>query len=190
MKKKGFTIIEVIVVIAVVGLTLPVMFSIFFVLFQQQTKVYRLNSIKKEGDYIIRLVENNIKDNATMILRTNSPIPPDDTNKVCFDDLSSYSSTTSLYFLDENSAWFGYTADSRTIASDSANLAAAIDLTSSKILISNFSVSCSRTYTFSQPLVLLSFDICYDSGTGDCNSSRPEEVASLHYQTRIKLRNY
>lgn len=189
MSKKGFTIIEVIIVITVIGLTLPVIFSFYFTLLQQQAKIYRLNTVKKDGDYLINQIENTIKDRATMILSSNLPIPPDSTNKVCFDDSSSYSTTSNLYFLDEDSNWFGYIADSRTISSDSGNLVTPVELASSKTIINNFSISCSRTYSFSPPLILLSFDICYDTGAGVCTSNKPEEVATLHYQTRIKMRN-
>lgn len=189
MKKKGFTIIEILVVITVIGLTLPVMFSIFFVLFQQQTKINRLSAVKKEGDYIISQVNNTVKDRAVSI---HSGKPPDDTNKVCATDISDHGvspTVTSLYFLDKNRLWFGYALNGNSIAFDSVSLASVQNLSSSKIIITNFLISCIRNNLFSPPLISLSFDICYDAGTGDCTSTRPEELVSLHYQTRIKLRN-
>jgi len=186
--KKSFTLIEMIVVVAVIGLTLPVIFSIFFVLFQQQSKIYRLNTIKKEGDYIISLIENNIKNEAVTILSSTSPIPPDATNKKCDTDASSYSSTSGLYFIDKDGLWFGYLINGSTIASSSASLAS-INLTSSKTRISSFSISCSRTYKYSQPSISLSFNIEYCNDVA-CSQIRPEEIASLFYRTKIKLRNY
>lgn len=189
----GFTLIETIVVIAVIGLTLPVIFSIFFVLFREQTKIYRLNTVKKEGDYIINVMENTIKNKAIMTMNNNSPIPPDSTNTVCATDASDYGvspTVSSLYFLDQNGKWFGYIFGAQTISSNSASLTSPVDLTSNKTIISNFSISCMRKYKFSQQLISISFNICYKIGTDDCTSSRSEETASLHYQTRIKLRNY
>lgn len=183
--KNGFTLIETIVVVAVIGLTLPVIFSIFFVLFQQQTKIYRLNTVKKEGDYIISLMENTIKNEAVTIHSAN---PPNDTNKKCAGDSTSYSSTSNLYFLNPNGLWFGYLVNGNTIASSSASLAS-INLTSSKTKVSSFSISCSRTYTYSQPSVSLSFNIEFCNDVA-CSQTRPEEIATLHYQTRIKLRNF
>jgi len=189
MKKlKGFTLIETIVVVGVLGLTLPVIFSIFYVLLQQQTKIYRLNTTKKEGDYAINLIENTIKNQAVSIISSNSPIPPDATNKKCDNDSSSYSSTSGLYFIDKDGSWFGYVVNGDTIASSSAALAS-INLTSSKTHITGFSISCSRTYLYSQPSVSLSFDIKFCNDVG-CAQTRPEEISSLHYQTKIKLRNY
>jgi type II secretory pathway pseudopilin PulG len=186
--KKSFTLIETIVVIAVIGLTFPVIFSIFFVLFQQQTKIYRLNTVKKEGDYIINLIENTIKDRAISIHSNTLPI---DSNKVCATDASNYgiSPTVSrMYFLDKNRSWFGYLVSGNTIASSSASLAS-INLTSSKTKVSSFSISCSRTYMYSQPSVSLSFNIEFCNDVA-CSQTRPEETASLFYKTKIKLRNY
>ncbi len=187
-KNRAFTLIETIVVVAVFGLTLPVIFSIFFVLLQQQTKIFRLNTTKKEGDYVISLIENTIKNDAVMILSNNSPIPPDATNKECDTDSSSYSSNSSLYFLDKEGQWFGYLINGDAIASTSAGLAS-IDLTSTKTRITGFSISCSRAFQYSQPSVGISFDIEFCNDVA-CSQTRPEETSSLHYQTKIKLRNY
>jgi hypothetical protein len=172
----------------VVGLTLPAIFTIFMVLLQQQEKIYRLSTTKREGDYIINLIENTIKNEAVTILSSNSPIPPDSTNTKCDNDSTSYSSISSLYFLNKDGLWFGYLINGNAISSSSASLAS-INLTSSKTRISSFSMSCSRTYAFSQPSVSLSFDIEFCSNVG-CSQTRPEEISSLHYQTKIKLRNY
>ncbi|MFA6016527.1 MAG: type II secretion system protein [Patescibacteria group bacterium] len=185
--KKSFTLIETIVVVAVIGLTLPIIFSIFFVLLQQQTKVFRLNAVKKEGDYIVNLIDNTVRDRAVTILSSTSPIPPT-TNKVCFDDLNPFYSASNLYFLDKDGIWFGYEQNSDTLASASAGQTS-INLTSPKIRVSSFSISCSRTNVYSQPSISLSFNIDYCADVA-CSQTRPEEIASLHYQTRIKLRNY
>lgn len=186
--KKSFTLIETIVVVAVLGLMLPVVFSIFFVLLQQQTKIYRLNTTKKEGDYIISLIGNTIRNDAVTILSNNSPIPPDTTNTECDTDSSLYSSNSNLYFLDKEGAWFGYLINGTAIASSSAALPA-INLNSLKTRITGFSISCSRKFQYSQPSVALSFDIEFCNDVA-CSQTRPEETSSLHYQTKIKLRNY
>jgi len=183
----GFTLIETIVFVAVIGLTLPVLFAIILTLMRQQIKIYRLSQIKRGGDYLINIMENTIKNRAITIHSAT----PSDENTVCGDAGIPYSSTSSLYFLDKDKQWFGYLFDSNSITSNSADLTnPSIDLTSGKTLVSNFSISCSRNSLNSPALILLSFDICYDTGSGVCTSTRPEEITSIHYQTRIKLRNY
>lgn len=182
--KKSFTLIETIVVIGVIGLILPVVFAIFFVLTQQQTKIYRLNTIKKEGDYVVSLIENTIKKDAIAIL--NDPANVD--NPECASASTQYGSTVDIYFLDKRGQWFGYLLSGVAIASDSSSLAQPINLTSTKTKISQFSVNCTRNSTYSQPTLFLSFDIEYCNDV-TCNQTRPEEIALMHYQTRIKLRN-
>lgn len=182
--KKSFTLIETIVVIAVIGITLPVLFTVILTLMRQQVKIYRLSQIKREGDYLISIIENSIRDSAVSIY---SGIP-DDTNVICRDIGTSDVSATQLYFLDKSKQWFGYLSIQNQVASDSASQTPSLN--SNKTIISNFSIYCSRNSTYAAPSVLFSFDICYDTGTGTCDSTRPEEIASLHYQSRVKLRNY
>lgn len=190
MKKRSFTLIETIVVVAVIGITMPVLFVIIFALMRQQVKIYRLSQIKREGDYLINQMENTIKDNAMTI---HSGTPPTDANVVCNNAGVPYplggGTASTIYFLDKENNWFGYTAGSNTVASMSSAHPSA-NLTSSKILVSNFSVSCIRNSIYSSAIILLNFDVCFDTGAGECTSTRPEETSSIHYQTRIKLRNF
>lgn len=182
--KKSFTLIETIVVIAVIGFTLPVLFTLILTLMRQQVKIYRLSQIKREGDYIINTLENSIRDNAIAIYSG----VPSDTNLVCGDIGSSDSNSNQLYFLDKNKQWFGYLSNSNWVASQSASQI--YYLTSSRTLVSYFTIYCSKNTLYTPASVLFSFDICYDTGSGGCDSTRPEEIATLHYQSRVKLRNY
>jgi len=183
--KKSFTLVETIVVVAVIGLTLPVLFATIFILMRQQVKIYRLSQVKKEGDYIINMMENTIRNRAVTIHSGQ----PTDANIVCSStNYPSSGTIDSLYFLDQDRQWLGYLFENNSIALKSAILTSS--LTSSKILVSNFSISCSRSSTYSPASISVNFDICYDTGAGICTSTRPEEITSLHYQMRIKLRNY
>ena len=184
--KKSFTLIETIVVIAVIRLILPVVFSIFFVLLQQQTKIYRLNTVKKEGDYLIGIIENTLRNDTKSI---HSAEPPTDSNIKCSTENSNYSSLTSLYFLDKKDQWFGYLLNGDAIAFTSEPTPTSVNLNSLKTKISGFSISCSRNSLYSPPSVSLSFTIQYCNDVA-CAQTRPEEIASLFYRTKIKLRNY
>lgn len=191
--KTGFTLIETLVVIAVIGITLPILISIILILMRQQLKIYRLSQVKKEGDYIITVMENTIRSRAVTIHSGQ----PSEANIVCSSTNYPLSGTVdNLYFLDEDKHWFGYLFENNSIASKSANIEnppniLTFPLTSSKILVdSTFSISCSRNKIFSPPSIMFSFDVCYDTGGGVCDSTRPEEIATIHYQSRVKLRSF
>lgn len=184
MKKRGFTLIEIVVVIAVVALVVPAIVAILLGILREQTKIYRLSTVKKEGDNILTVMNTNIRNNALTI---HSSSPPDETNIVCQNiELSDPSS--SLFFQNIEGNWFGFSASASAVTSTSAGLA--LNLNSNKTAISNLIFTCIRNAAYSPALVSVSFDICYAQSPGICAAGRGEETASLHYQTRIKLRNF
>ena len=185
--KKAFTLIETIIVISVIGLVIPAIFTIVFGLVRQQTKIYRLSTVKTEGDYILNIIAATIRNSALTIYSAG---PPTSANEVC-DVIETYTSTTNrLIFEDRWGSWFRILLSSEKISSYSSVTAASLDLNSNKTIVSGFSIGCSRNFDYSSPTVSLSFDICYDTGAGTCASTLPEETATLHYQTKIKLRNF
>jgi len=186
-KASGFTLIEMIVVIGILGLIMPVIFTVIFGIVREQIKIFRLSQIKEEGDFVLNTIGNTIRGNVVSI---HDSSPPDDTNQIC-DVVGASTPTTLLYFLDKSSNWLGYGLSNNQVASYSASFASPpMNLTSSKTIISNFKISCQKLAVYSGATIILSFDICYNTGANSCDSSRPEETATLHYQTRIKLRNF
>src|SRR3989344_5649076 len=195
--KRGFTFIETLVVISVLGLIFPIMFSILIVILQQQLKIFRLTEVKRQGDSIVSFLENIIKDNAytiyddvpTEICEASDINEAGDPNP--FPHIGDIS-----FFRDKYNSSFSLNYDS-----DSANLSISADtvlpgptfsfpqgeLNSSKVIITSFSLSCNRQSIFSAPLVSLNFTICYKINDS-CLSPRPEEIATLDYHTNIKLR--
>lgn len=186
--KKSFTLIETIVVISVVSLITPLIFSIIFGLARQQTKIYRLSQVKREGDYILNTVSVLIKNNAYSIYY---PEPPIDDNERC-KDVETFTSENRLIFKDKKEDWFRieWNQANEKISSYSSSTNKTIDLNSSSVLINNFLISCSRKSLYSPPTVNISFDACYKTSTGKCTSNVIEETAILRYQTKIKLRNF
>lgn len=184
--KKSFTLIETLTVLTIIALTIPTIFYIILTLLRQQVKIFRISQVKREGDYLITIMENLIRNNAVSI---HAGLPASDANLIC-NVIETSPSGSNLYFLDKFNKWFGFELNGNTISSNSANLATPLNLNSSKTLVNNFSIYCSKTADHSASTVLFSFDICFQNSTGVCTSSRPEETASLRYQTRIKIRNF
>lgn len=176
----GFTMIEMIIVIGIILITLPVIFGLFFVNFQAQSKVFILQEVKRNGDYSLNVMESLIKNRVHSIYSDQAM-----TSEVCSTKNSSGTQSSHpgpIYFKDKDGKLLYFTLSSGRIASYSA--AVSYNLTNSKVKASILTVKCSRTQTFSPPLVSVSFQI--DQAQG----ARYEEIASLYYQTKIKLRNY
>ena len=191
INNRSFTFIETLVVIAVLGLVLPVLFSILFVILQQQLKIFRITEVKRIGDYIVQVLENSIKNNAYTIYDSTAEIcEADPTNPFPHSGIPSsfrdkYNSTFSINYTSPNLSvdYPGPVAPAPTFAFAQGQL------NSSKVSVSSFSISCARQSIYSAPLVSINFIVCYNVD-GSCVSTRPEEMASLEYQTNIKLKSY
>lgn len=172
----GFTLIETIVVITIISLTLPAIFAIVSGIARQQLKVYRISIVKNEGDYILNLLTNTIRNSAVNIYSDSPP-----TTEQCQTAPSSYLQKSKMAFKDQLGNWFAFSFSGNSVSSSSAN--PTIQLNSSKVLISG-SIGCKRSFLFSNPDILLNYDVSYNT-----TSTRPEETATLHYQTQIRLKN-
>ena len=180
MKKRfGFTLMETVVVIGVVGLIIPVIFSIIYSIIRQQTKVYVLSQVKREGDSALNIISTLIRNNAVSV---HNAIPTVN-NKIC-DIEGGWETPQNMYFMDKDGEWFRFYEDSLKIASDSSTFDTPVDLTSSlNSKITNFVISCKGISVSASPLISISFNIKQPS-----ESVRQEDTASLDYQTKIKLR--
>jgi competence protein ComGC len=182
-RKKSFTLIEMIVVISTIGLVLPALFAIIFSILQQQVKIQRLSIVKREGDYVLNVMENIIRNYAVKIYSENSF-----TTERCVTDNPTYgpSNGSNFFFRDKSDRWYNFYQNSNNISSNSANLSSPVNLNSSQTKITNFSIQCYRTSLYSSPVVNISFTIEYNT-----TSLRVEEkVTPLTYQTKVKLKSY
>ena len=115
--KKGFTIIEIIVVITVIGLMLPLFVSIFFSITRLQMQLLAMQELKEQGDFVRDQIISTVRNNAALIDSTCSSIalPGSDQTHLCFYDV--------------NNIPFAYAVDnSANVASYSAALAGPIYL--------------------------------------------------------------
>jgi len=177
------------VVIGVIGLTLPAFFSIFFSLLRQQAKIYALSQVKREGDFILNSINNTIKNYGVSI---HSSTPPSDSNKI---NCLTPTPILGAFFLDRFGNYFrlckssaGANCDNgdNFIASSSPILSPTlIPLNTAQIKITNFNLTCYQSSPFSPPIIKLIFTVTYKTA-----SNRPEDTASLTYQTQIKMKSY
>lgn len=188
----GFTLIEMIVVVAVIGIALPALFSIIFIVMRQQVKVLRLAEVKRQGDYVIDVMGTTLRTNAVGVY-SNTPLTQ--VNEVCTGSPSTATFTgvnTTVRLKDKNGDDIRFYVDASNIItfSSSGNYSAEGALTTDKLRISNFTITCDRNVSFSPATITLAFSLCYlNSGDTQCPTSKNEEIATLDYATKIKLRN-
>lgn len=190
-KSKGFTLIEILVVIGTISLALPALFAIVYNILQQQAKIYRLTEVKRQGDFILNTMKNTIKNYAVSI-HSLTTTPPTSNNKIC-----QWPSEQNFdgYFLDKFGSYFRFCRSSNGIncnngnnyiASFSSVLSSNVTpLNNNKVKITDFFLTCYQTNPYSTPVISIRFTISYNT-----TSTRPEDKAQMTYQTKIKLRNY
>jgi prepilin-type N-terminal cleavage/methylation domain-containing protein len=182
--KKGFTFIEMLVVMVIISLALPALFSIVFGVLQQQTKILRLAEIKRQGDYALSSMTSTIRNYA---ISTHSGVPPTiggGSNEVCSGVVLTPTPVAAFRDKYTTSSYFQYGLSGTKIASTSSVAGTSGDLTSANVVITNFSISCTRPNAASLPIIGVGFTISYNAP-----QVRAEEVAELYYQTSVKLRN-
>jgi len=73
-RNSAFTLVEIIIVLAIIGVLLPIVFSILFTITRQQTKIYRLSEAKQQGDFVMAFMKSQIKDYGNKIYKDDTEI--------------------------------------------------------------------------------------------------------------------
>ncbi len=184
IKKSGFTFIEMVVVVATIAFALPALFAIIFTILQQQTKIMHLTEAKREGDYAMNVMENLIRGYATKTLTSYQS-----STEVCATTAPSFPVTAQVggFKNDNTGATFGFDGSSSKIASQSSVLNANADLTDpTKVTVTGFSMTCTRTNPYSPPVINIQYDVAYST-----TSTRAEDITGkLHYQTAVQMKSY
>lgn len=180
MTKSGFSLIEILIVVSILAFTIPIVFGLFFINLQSQTKVLILQEVKRNGDSALNTIEYLVKNRAYTLYSD-----ADLTTEVCTTRSSSATLTSSstVYFVDKNGASFNFAVDQNKLASFSATISPNPSyLTNVRVAVSNFTMSCNRTSSFNPPLVTIAFTVSQPSG-----NTRHEQQSTLNYQTKIKM---
>jgi prepilin-type N-terminal cleavage/methylation domain-containing protein len=193
-KNKGYTLIEMLIVISIVGLIMPAIFTILFVIIQQQLRIYRIIETKKQGDYVLTFIKNKVIEDAVKITDAtteqcaiaNTYYPPlangvQPTNNGSTFFFQTTQATTKFNFyidtasnsIDNNSLVFNETVGGTVTPTQ---------ITSKKVVISNLAFQCVKKTNTGGALVRISYVVTYNSTLGD--------PVSYTYSTKVKLRTY
>ncbi len=194
--QKAFTMIEVIVVLAIIGIMMPIIFSVLFTVAKQQGKIFRLTEAKTQGDYALNFMKTYIQKNGGEVFQDS-----DMQLEVCNDSAEPDNQYTALdgenfYFSKRNSLseYFQfrtveYEFDSATdehyyylIFNDNNE---ELPLTTGRVSVRNFYMSCFRKNAAEPPSIFFSFIVYYKTSLV---SAGPEDIALLKYKGVIKMR--
>lgn len=67
----GFTLVEVIIVLSIIALSFPILFSTLFVVSRQQVATNRLTDVKQQGDAVMNYLTMRLRNNAIQIQTHN-----------------------------------------------------------------------------------------------------------------------
>jgi len=176
----GFTLVEILVVVGILGIIAVVASTIFFTTLRSAGKTKVLTTVKQNGDYTLSVMERLIRGSQEVVTNTDNKICESGMNYLKFKRADG--STIEFGCLEEGAA-------NGRIASNSARL------TSSKVKVDSCSFDCSCPAVFPNctaegakfypKTVTIKFTL---SQVGA--AVRPEEEATINFQTTVSTRNY
>lgn len=188
-KQRGFTFLEVIIVLGIIGILLPIVFSVIFTISRQQNKIYRLAEVKQQGDYAMSYMKAYVSEYAEKIYNDSAL-----TAEVCKtstppQNLHVSQTGNNFYFHKENTLndyfrFYVATDSSRLMLDDNGT---EYNLTTSNVKIINDQIElvCIRKNNVTNPFVIISFGLYYST---NLQTARPEDVAILNYKGVVHLR--
>lgn len=188
MRKKAFTLIEMLIVLTVVAILIPTVFSIVFVIMRQQVRIYRVIETRRQGDSVLTFIKDRLVRSKQI---TNYPASPSLT-PYCATAGATYTSTggTDIAFLDNDDNRYILYLDSvndnlmfRPLLPNGTPTGTANSVNNNLVAISDFQVSCARRAQEGSPLISVSYTIEFKD-----NTAVEDGTVELQYQTKIKLR--
>ncbi|OGV89699.1 hypothetical protein A2Z41_02475 [Microgenomates group bacterium RBG_19FT_COMBO_39_10] len=170
VKKNGFTLIEILVVVGLFGIIAVISSASFFSLLRGSTKAKTASNVKQNGDYALGVMERMIRN--ARYLEKNSDSTPED-EQIC--ELG----MTKIKIKNPDGGSTEFSCGDDKISSNSA------DLISDEIIV-DCSFDCQRQEDGSFKPDVVTIDFILSSGGP---SARPEELALISFKTTISLRN-
>lgn len=172
MKKsqQGFTILELIVMIGILGVIAVSSMNIFLRSAVSTTKNASIRQVKQAGDYAITQFEND--------LRGAKAIVENSLGQVCQNDMSEIAFETT----DDNTHTWSFDASTDT---DNGVFFDNQQLLDSDIRLTSFDLDCSQTVETNTTFVNMVFTL----QKGDSSVNTTQEMAQTQFSTKVTLRN-
>ncbi len=177
-KKKGFTILEMIIVVGLLVILLPTIFAILSTILRQQLRLYRMVEVKRQGDAALSFIKGKILregvaiENLAGTAQCTSDAAPNNQYTTTIGNQFKFQRTdgSEYYFwLSGNSLQYVQTGPSVTT-----------NLTASTVTVSDLVLSCfRRTIKTNTPIMIqISYTVTSVGTTSNI---------SLPYKTKVRL---
>ncbi len=182
-RSNGYTLIEMMIVIGILAVIMPTVFSIIYILIQQQLRIFRVSETKREGDRIAFFVKDTILREAVGIYKkngadrcTSASTTPEQTNDGS-DFLLARTKTSSA-------TGFSFEQTGESLIFHDLNDGTSEKLHGERVRVSDFQIQCLRKSNVSNPVVGVSYTVTfYDNTPTDL-----EGTVSFPYHLKVKLR--
>jgi len=173
MKQRGFTLLEMLVYVAILSLVVAMVLGLFLWVVRAQTRVAAAKEVVESARAALTILENEIKEAQSIYTPTSSSsTSPQISFETKRNPPAGEDSTYVDFFLCETRLCVKRESQSP------------LALTSENILIQNLSFEHIQTGS-STPSVQVVFDAVYDNP-----GNRPELQVQLHVQTTVSQRSY
>jgi len=159
-KQKGFTIIEIVVVIGILGIIAVIGTNMFFTVMRSSTKSKNLMTVKQNGEYALSVMERMIRNSSVV--------------DIC------ESGMTKIKIMDSNKEETEFAFIDNYIASNSSRM------TSDQVKVTSGTFDCSSVGDFNPKTIVINFTLDQNVSL----APRVEEEASINFKTTIETRNY
>lgn len=170
-QSKGFTLIEILVVIGVLAIIVIIGSTSFFNMFKGSTKVKATNLVKQEGNYALDIMTKMVRNAREILVNTDSP------PRICVLGMNK------LKIKNPDGGETEFECDGSAISSTSAVTADQVPITSDQITVDSCSFDCVEGGYFDPDVVTIDFTLSSGSFLP------PEEQAITNFRTTVVLRN-
>ncbi len=174
--RRGMTLVEVVVVIGIISIALPALFSTLIVSTRQQVSISRINEVKNQGDSVLGVMTSRIKSNANRLCVTSAA----DTScvtEVCGSTTASPTDMNS--FIDRASVLTRYYLKGTSIYESTGGTEKR--LTNDLVKVNSLVIQCHKTSQTTRPIISIQYTVIAEP-LGNTNVS---ERATLDYSTKI-----
>lgn len=176
--RRGMTLVEVVVVIGIISIALPALFSTLIVSTRQQVSISRINEVKNQGDSVLGTMTSRIKNNADKLCISSTDHASCGT-VVC--GTATATPVTIDSFTDKSGTFVRYYLNAESLYESTGGVVKR--LTNDRVKVSLLTIQCQKLSDTTRPIVSIQYTVLAEA----VGNTKAEERATLDYSTKIAV---